>query len=345
MSTSTQAKKSKSKSGKNPLVQCGKCDADLKSNDKTVQCLTCTTQFHTTCQGVSDTLYNILTSNECDGILWFCNICAKTTRGIIQKLSNMEMRLQAVEGERSKDHTELKRLNNLVQSVQDTCRALQNTVKELSEEIKLHAENNEKTLETMFGLRRDLYKEHDKNQSLQTRIDNLDQKQRERNVRIVGFPEVEESHGDIKSKVIQLIGESGISAESIESTTRMGKRRDCKPRDLVVKFSTKETRDKFYALRKETPKDEHNKKAYINEDLTEARAKLFFDCRRMVKKERLFGTWTQNGNIMAKVTSNDSPRLIQNHQELALLTRYVSEDLEDDMSTNDISEYEFGVSD
>ncbi len=258
----------------------------------------------------------------------------------------MELRLQAIEGERSKDHTELKRLNNVVQSVQDTCRALQNSVRELSEEIKLHAENNEKTLETIFSLQRDLYKEHDMNQSLQTRIDNLDQKQRERNVRIVGFPEVEESNGDIKSKVIQLVGESGISAESIESTTRMGKRKDYKPRDLVVKFSTKETRDKFYALRKETPKEEHNKKVYINEDLTEARAKLFFDCRRMVKKERLFGTWTQNGNIMAKVTSHDSPTVIQNHHELATFTRYVSEGFEDDVSTNDdIFEYQSGMSD
>ncbi len=166
-------------------------------------------------------------------------------------------------------------------------------------------------------------------------------------MRIVGFPEVEEkNNGDIKSKVIQLVGESGISSESIETTTRMGKIRDCKPRDVVVKFSTKETRDKFYALRKKTPKDEHNRKVYINEDLTEAKAKLFFDCRRMVKRERLFGTWSQNGNIMAKVTSNSSPTEIQNHHELAMLTRYVSETSEDDMSTNnDTFEYQSGMSD
>ena len=341
MSSDASQTKFKTKKKTGPPVQCGKCDVNLESKDKAVQCSTCSTKFHTTCQGVSDTLFDILTG-ECDGVLWFCHICSKTTRGMIQKMSNMELRLQAIEAERSKDHNELKSLNNLVQSLQDTCKILQSNVEQLSEEKKLQEENHEKTLETISGLRRDLYKEHDKNLSLQTSIDGLDQKQRERNVRIVGFPEFEDSHSDIRRELIQIVGESGISAESIESTARMGKRRDNKPRDLVVNFLTKETRDKFYALRKKTPKDVDNKKVYINEDLTEARAKLFFDARHMVKRKRLFGTWSQNGNIMVKVMSTDSPMVIQNHQELALLTRYVPETFEDEMSTNDdILEYQY----
>ncbi len=189
------------------------------------------------------------------------------------------------------------------------------SVKQLSDEKLLMAENHEKTLQTISGLRRDLYKEHDKNISLQERIDVLDQKQRERNVRIVGFPEMEENQ--LRIELIQLVCESGLSVDSIEST-RMGRRRDNKLRGLVVEFSMKENRDKFYALRKNTPKDGDNKKVYINEDLIEDRAKLLFDARGMVKRKRLFGSWSQNGtNIMVKVGSDDSPMAIQNRKDLA----------------------------
>ncbi len=244
---------SRNKTKKTPAVQCGKCDANLKPKEKAVQCSTCNTQFHTACQDVSDSLFDFLTSDECGGVFWFCHICSITTRGMIQKMSNLELRLQAIEVERSKEQNEVKDLKNLVQSLQETCKTLESNVKQLSEEKILMTENQEKAVETISGLRRDLYKEHDKNLNLQARIDGLDQKQRERNVRIMGFPEVDENSNNLKSDLIRLVGESGLTVDSIESTTRMGRMRENKPRDLVVKFSTKENRDQFYALRKKTP--------------------------------------------------------------------------------------------
>ena len=138
----------------------------------------------------------------------------------------------------------------------------------------------------------------------------------------------------ISNDLIQLVGATDIQPESVVSTIRMGRRREGRPRYLVVKFSTKMTRDKFYSLRKNTPKDEDNRKVFINEDLTEARAKHFYDVRRMVKRSKLFGVWTQNGNIMVKVTENDIPLAIHNHQDLASVTRYVpsKETFEDELS-------------
>ncbi len=49
---------------------------------------------------------------------------------------------------------------------------------------------------------------------------------------------------------------------------------------------------------------------------------------------------------MVKVKSEDSPMAIQNHEDLASLTRYVYEASEDEMSTdNDIFGYQSGMSD
>ncbi len=342
-SVSENAAPSKAKKKKNPCVQCGKCDVNLKPKDKAVQCSTCGTQFHTTCQNVSDSIFDLLRS-ECGGVLWFCNICRKTTRGMIQKMSNIELRVQAIEAGLSKDKEEMKGLHNLVKSLQETCKGLEKKVKQLMEDKERDAENHEKTLQSISSLRRDLYKEHDRNVSLQTKIDDFDQRQREKNVRIMGFPEHDDGDSDISNELVQLVGATDIQPESVVSTTRMGRKREGRARDLVVNFSTKTARDKFYALRKKTPKDEDNKKVFINEDLTEARAKLFYDARQLIKRNKLFGAWSQNGNIMVKVMEHDNPLAIRNHQDLVSVTRYVPdyETFEDELSIdNDYSEYGF----
>ncbi len=340
MSSKTTEAKSKNRKAKDAFLQCGKCDTKLEATDKKIQCSTCTTQFHTSCQEVSDKLLEIIT-DETNGILWFCNICKKTTRGMIQKMSNMELRLQAIEAARITDHSEMQALSKLVKSLQDSNNTLENKVKQLVDEKQADSENQEKMLQTISSIRRDLYKEQDKNVTLQAKLDEMDQRQRNKNVRVVGFPEHDNEDSNISNNLIQLVG-AEIPTESIVSTTRMGRKREGKHRDLVVQFSNQKTRDQFYASRKNTPKDNENKKVFINEDLTEARAKLFYDSRQMVKRGKIYGTWSQNGNIMVKVSENDSPMVIYSHQDLASLTRFVSTDtmsVDDMLSSDDMSEF------
>ncbi len=322
--------------------KCGKCDVCFKPRAKTVQCSTCSTRFHISCQDISEAKYEFLTNaNESDGVLWFCYICRKTTRGVVNQLANIEIRLQSVEAGRKKDHNEIG-LNNSVQNLQQKCGELESKIKQLTEKTQQCEENNGKTLQTVMSLQRDLYKEHSKNLNLQSKLDEMYQKRRENNVRVVGFPE-EIDDSNIQEKLVEVVGASQVLVNDICSVTRMGKKKEDKPRDLVVQFVTKKKRDAFYAMRKQTPKNEENKKVYINEDLTETRAKLFYDTRQMVKRNKLYGTWSQNGNIMVKVKENDSPCVIQNHQDLASKTRYVTSDSdsmeEDTSSMSDIFEY------
>ncbi len=334
---STQSTKKGTKSS----PKCGKCDGCLKSRDKAVQCSTCSTRFHISCQDVSEAKHEFLTQ-ESDGILWFCYICRKTTQGIVNTLANIEIRMQAVEAERKKDHDEIKGLNNLVQNLQRKCGELESKIQKLSEKNQLCEEKNDKTLQTVMNVQRDLYKEHNKNSTLESKLDQIDQRQREKNVRVVGFPE-EVDDSNVKVQLVELVGASQTLVDDICSVTRMGKKKEEKPRDLVVQFVSKKKRDVFYAMRKRTPKNKENKKVYINEDLTESRAKLFYDARQMVKRNKLYGTWSQQGNIMVKVKENDNPCVIQNHHDLASKTRYVtfdSDSIEDEVSSaSDISEY------
>ncbi len=327
-------------------IKCGKCDSSLKPKEKAIQCSACSTKFHLSCQDVSEAKYDFL-KDEDNGVLWFCYICRITTRGIINKLANIEMRLQTVEAERKKGQDEIKVLNNQVKKLEKRCGDLEGEIQQLSDFKKHCEESNEKMMQTMSNIRRDLYKEHDRNLSLQARLDELDQRRRDNNVRLVGLKENEDDD-IIASQLIKLGGKSGTSVEDICSISRMGKKKEGKPRDLLVQFVSKQKRDVFYAMRKNTPKDEENKKVYINEDLTESRAKLFYDARRMVRRNKLHGTWSQNGSIMVKVKENDNPCAIHNHQELASLMRYVTSDsdsIESVLSyTSDIFEYNSDVS-
>ncbi len=137
-----------------PPPICGKCDGCLKPRDKVVQCSTCSTRFHISCQGVSEAKHEFLT-HESDGVLWFCFICRKTTRGVVNQLANIEIRLQSVEAERKKDHDEIKALNKLVQNLQKKCREFESEIKQLSEKNQLCEENNGKTLQSVMNLERD----------------------------------------------------------------------------------------------------------------------------------------------------------------------------------------------
>ncbi len=215
-------------------------------------------------------------TTENSGIYWFCYICRKTTRGVFQTLGNLEVRLQAIESVKANDQSKLKDACNKIESLQKTCQVLETRIQQL-------VVNNDKTLNNVSNLRRNLFNEHKRNVILQSRMDQLEQTQRECNVSVMGYPELGESDTAIKHQLVQLIGATQGSEKNIGSITRMGKARDGKSRDLVVKFDSKENRNAFCALRKRTPKNNENKKVYINEDLIESKAKLFYHTRRLVK--------------------------------------------------------------
>ncbi len=237
-------------------------------------------------------------------------------------MSNLEVRLQAIESEKAKDHAKMEVMSNKIATLEGKCQKLERKIQQLEE-------NNEKTLHTVSNIRRHLLNEHDRNSRMQSRIDQLEQSQRECNVRVMGFPDNGQNDADIKSKLMQLVGVQEGSEKDITSLTRMGKPREDKPRDLIVKFVSKETRDRFYALRKKTPKNSENKKVFINEDLIETKAKLFYDARQLVKRgSRLHGTWSQNGNIIVKVNEDDTPKAIGNHTQLRSIVMYNSYDSE-----------------
>ncbi len=61
------------------------------------------------------------------------------------------------------------------------------------------------------------------------------------------------------------------------------------------------------------------------------RSKLFFEARKLRKREKIFGTWTQAGKIMVKVKDSDQPVAVISYHEL---TKLIQEDNPPDIQWN-----------
>lgn len=81
--------------------------------------------------------------------------------------------------------------------------------------------------------------------------------------------------------------------------------------DVLVKFKEKAARNEFYKGRKGIGSSFHN--IYINEKLTEYRSGLFYNTSKLVKKNRIQSTWTQECNIMVKTKAKSRPIQITSH--------------------------------
>ena len=114
-----------------------------------------------------------------------------------------------------------------------------------------------------------------------------------------------------------------FKVEVIMDVGRMGRKNQAKSRDVLVKFNNNAIRESVYRKRKLLTRIDDP--LYINEDLTQYRSQLFYEARKIRKKGHLFGAWTQQGSIMVKVKSDDSPRVVSNHNDLKTLIQIYSD--------------------
>ncbi len=210
------------------------------------------------------------------------------------------MRLATIENEMKTYVKDLKAIQGMCESLHNKNEQLETNISKLNEVIEKNKGAMQGKSETIINLRRDLHNEHMRAISFEQRLDDIDQSGRENNVGINGL--LENNDECLTTRLVRLLNLPNVTEEDINSTYRLGKQREGKVRDVLVKFTSKKKRDLYYAKRKNTPKDDNNMKAFINEDLTPHRSKLFFDARCLVKRKRLHSTWTQEGNVMIKVT-------------------------------------------
>ena len=168
------------------------------------------------------------------------------------------------------------------------------------------------------GINNELAKKTTEIDHLKQELDFLNQKQRERSVRITGI--VEEEDENLSKKITEIakkkMGLKKFKETDIARIHRSGKKKTSRTRDIIMQFENLQTRQTFYGA-KQKLQASSTKTVYINDDLTEFRQKLLYDARLLVKKKKLRGAWSQHGNIMV-LPENTKPSAIYNYRDLRI---------------------------
>lgn len=155
--------------------------------------------------------------------------------------------------------------------------------------------------------------------SLNTKINSIEQFTRNNNIEIQDVPE---KANENLFNIIELIGNYftyPINKNCIDYITRVPTRIENKPKNIIIKFTSKLFRDGFLAatkakrtaLNNASPGFKENgvsDKLYINDHLTNSNKMLLKEVRETAKTKHYKFVWVQNANILVRKT--DSSKIL-----------------------------------
>ena len=160
------------------------------------------------------------------------------------------------------------------------------------------------------------------------RVDELERYSRTDNIIIRGLPEQSsaerasaiavgdnlstmESNLSVEKTVVSFLKESlniDVTSHDISIAHRLKKGPKDSTRPVIVRFTNRKTRNLVFNSKK-LLKDS-GCLVFISEQLTKSASDLFFDARKALQEKKLFATWTQNGQVFAKFTSDPNVRAV-----------------------------------
>ena len=156
----------------------------------------------------------------------------------------------------------------------------------------------------------------------QIKLDDLEQHGRRDSLRVSGIPEPDE-HDNTDAAVLDVCElikvDPPLQPTDIAVSHRIGRKTAGKHRQIIVKFATRNVRERVFSARtdlKDVNKDKDNSsKIYINEDLTQFRAALAREARSCKKSGLISDTWTMYGKILIK-DNHGHVSVIRRHEDL-----------------------------
>ena len=150
-------------------------------------------------------------------------------------------------------------------------------------------------------------------------IDKLEQYSRRENVKIYGL--IEEENENTDERVIKLFNDIGVEFDvnDISVSHRIGKisrnNDDTRPRPLIVKLLRRNKKTEIMKNKKRLKDKPHYKNVYINDDLTQLRAKIIAELR---KDDAIKQVWTIDGKIFCIQMNGDkeTKRIIESPDDL-----------------------------
>jgi len=153
---------------------------------------------------------------------------------------------------------------------------------------------------------------------LELKYDRLEQYGRRNTIRIRSIPEPDNATTEkTDAEVIKLADKLQISVtqSDINISHRVRTKRDQQSRDILVTFVSNNAKSQFMMSRK---KLKGSGVAYVNEDLTRARALLFSQPRSLKQRKQIQDTWTMTGAIFVKLFDGNIRKVVSDEHDQEL---------------------------
>lgn len=275
------------------MVQCAKCKlyVSLKSDDVG------------RCKGPCEKVYHKKCSSKLQqsGI---CEVCVKidSPGGAMKTQLQVDPKHVSVESLLKEVNTKLSIIYKMEKNLED----LRDTVDFYAEQYQAmvaYKEESERKIKSLE--QKNVYLEKC-NSALEERILDLESKEKERNIEIVGLEK--KINENIMDTVRVITQKLNLKSESISSAMRVGreKERDNKiTQSVVLTLRTKMDRDSWLSVRKTritnncVYKNGNDYCIYIHEDLPRYKRQLLWNAKTELKARYKY-VWVQNSNILAR---------------------------------------------
>lgn len=312
---------------------CDICSNDLPSDGNFVQCNLCKNKMHyNTCSGLAESTWRAMSASRKDS--WACPTCKRNTRGRSGSNSSVDYTVDS-----DKIITTLK--TYFQQIIDEKFKAIETTISGLSKSISDNNNNFKAAInrinelvEKNKQLERKIIEIETTNGNLQSEItkanieiQKLHQYSRRNNLEIHGFPELD-GEKETKEIVKRISNTLRVDLKFNDYVShRIGKKREDRPRIILVKFNNTSTRDDFLKKAKESKVnlkqvDENfpNTPLYVNENLSPYHRQLMYESKRLIKDKNLdYSVWFSNGKILLKKEKGGKPYRIDSKADLLKL--------------------------
>lgn len=160
-------------------------------------------------------------------------------------------------------------------------------------------------------------------EELENKINDLDQYSRCKNIEIKGVEE--KSNENLKAIVAKIaikLGAGEVKENDIDIAHRINNRNKREPRDIIVQFKSRDSKEKILAKRREKVSSNDitngikDNLIYLNEHLTLHNKTMFWEARNKCREVNYKFVWTKDGKIFVRKEEKERAFRIRNLDDI-----------------------------
>lgn len=284
------SKKQARRSVGNKKITCFKCEKVLKEEyDDFIQCDKCGKNFHSLCSGLTRREFDRLVDNESEQ--FSCHYCSDENEDLKQQLKNINSELKKLE--------KLDKLEQLAESI--------NFMSAKFDEVIKDVEQNKKKIHVIEKENKKLRNEVETLKSAVTVLNN----NRVKNDCIISGLKVESGAKAVEA-VMNLSKNVGVDLDvnSVEDAYFIKSKQQNDKQSVVVKFASKQQKDKLMGAKPKLKATESLKMVYINDFHSKETLNLLYHARSL-KSIGYRYVYANNGRVFCKKSDISKQILIR----------------------------------